>query len=300
MLVTASPTLSLQGNALVSVQPVKDELGLPNSDTTADNRLIRMVNAVSDAIEQECNRKFAAAFVAERQGFPGQPRMARIFLQRFPILNANAVESLTFDLDPGPGTVLATTDYWVEDLAAGTIFVSSRVPSTALRRPDIAQDYDPGTEEEDCEIAYAGGFVTQPQLDTAASTRWATVTAYHVGNLISPSSPANQLWMCTTPGTSGATEPTWPSSPTKATTTITDGTVVWTYQGVTGTNDGKTLPSDLENAAIDAVVSLWRRRGQDLAVTAERMGQASMTYGGGRGILPDVVKAQLLPYRVVL
>jgi hypothetical protein len=51
---------------------------------------------------------------------------------------------------------------------------------------------------------------------------WITATAYALGDHIIE---ADKLYVCTTAGTSGASEPTWPS-----TGTVTDGTtLVWTY-----------------------------------------------------------------------
>lgn len=56
---------------------------------------------------------------------------------------------------------------------------------------------------------------------------WQANTAYLVPAVVIPTSAvfAGYTWRCTTAGTSGATEPTWPD-PT-VTPTITDGTVVW-------------------------------------------------------------------------
>lgn len=43
--------------------------------------------------------------------------------------------------------------------------------------------------------------------------------------------PGGQVWECTTSGTTGMSEPTWPGSPTPGVTTQSDGSVVWTYLG---------------------------------------------------------------------
>lgn len=309
MPVPVTPTWSLQPNALVTVQTVKDELGLLNADTSADQRLIRMINQASDAIENWAGRSFTRGFVTETYGMPTQPQLPSLMLLRFPLVNARAVEAILQDLDPGPGTALSSTDFFVEDVSAGRLFIRSRWQGTALRRPDIAQDYDPGTEEQTISVAYAGGYITQVQLEVAIGVQWAVNTAYHVGDLINPSANgATQIWMCSTPGTSGpSTQPSWPASPVKGTTTQADtgsSAVVWTYLGAKSTNDGKTLPSDIEGATIDTVVAFWRRRGQSLEVSSERLGQASMTYGGtggsGRLVLPSAVMDTIDSYKVVL
>lgn len=54
---------------------------------------------------------------------------------------------------------------------------------------------------------------------------WAAASAYSLGDLVVG---ATGVYECTTAGTSGATEPTWPTSGT-----VTDGTVVWTFRYAT-------------------------------------------------------------------
>ncbi len=47
------------------------------------------------------------------------------------------------------------------------------------------------------------------------------------------------VWMVTTAGTTGATQPVWPTNPTAGVTTQADNTVTWTFQqkADTGTDD---------------------------------------------------------------
>ncbi len=57
---------------------------------------------------------------------------------------------------------------------------------------------------------------------------WVTVKAYILRDYVQPVTPNNNFtYRCTTAGTSGGTEPTWP---TTAGGTVTDGTVVWTAE----------------------------------------------------------------------
>lgn len=67
---------------------------------------------------------------------------------------------------------------------------------------------------------------------------------------------------------------------------------------------GRDLPYDLEQAAIDTVVSLWRGAGQDRSITGESVGGASVQYSGrnagiGRAgsIIPDAALVTLEQYR---
>lgn len=55
---------------------------------------------------------------------------------------------------------------------------------------------------------------------------WKAATAYSLTAVVIPTTFGGYTWRCTTAGTSGNVEPTWPD-PTLGTTTIADGTVTW-------------------------------------------------------------------------
>ena len=56
---------------------------------------------------------------------------------------------------------------------------------------------------------------------------WQASTAYSVKAVVIPTVFGGYTWRCTTAGTSGGSEPSWPADPS-STPTVTDGTVVWT------------------------------------------------------------------------
>jgi hypothetical protein len=65
-------------------------------------------------------------------------------------------------------------------------------------------------------------------VDYAAVTAWAATTAKTVGLFIRPTAPTvgnERVYRCTTAGTTGGTQPTWPLT---AGSTVTDGGVTWT------------------------------------------------------------------------
>lgn len=55
---------------------------------------------------------------------------------------------------------------------------------------------------------------------------WQANTAYAATAVVVPTVFSGYTWRCTTAGTSGAVEPSWPADPS-VTPTVTDGTVVW-------------------------------------------------------------------------
>jgi len=63
---------------------------------------------------------------------------------------------------------------------------------------------------------------------TDAIVDWAVATAYSLNDRVEPTTPNGYVYVCTTAGTSHAsTEPTWPTTGI-GTSTVSDGTAVWT------------------------------------------------------------------------
>ena len=59
---------------------------------------------------------------------------------------------------------------------------------------------------------------------------WVGGTTYSLGVTIIPTTATGYTYTCTTPGTSGTTQPTWPPT---AGATVTDGSIQWTATGIT-------------------------------------------------------------------
>ena len=81
-----------------------------------------------------------------------------------------------------------------------------------------------------------------------AYTAWAASTAFSVGDVRRATSSQNSglVFECTTAGTSGSSEPTWP---TDIGSTLTDNTVVWTAIS--------SIYADLSALAPDAIIELF-------------------------------------------
>lgn len=62
---------------------------------------------------------------------------------------------------------------------------------------------------------------------SASPTAWAASTAYSVGDTAQPTTANGYYYRCTVAGTSGSTEPTWPTT----SGTVADGGVTWEFVG---------------------------------------------------------------------
>lgn len=82
---------------------------------------------------------------------------------------------------------------------------------------------------------------------------WAPGESQAVGDLLVPSTLNGYLYRCTTAGTTGATEPTWP---TVVGNTVTDGTAVWTCGVATAAAGTVSMEAVLQQLLNDSPVSL--------------------------------------------
>ena len=77
-------------------------------------------------------------------------------------------------------------------------------------------------------------------------TAWASATAYTVGTRVQPTTANGYNYRCATAGTSGGTEPEWP---TLLGAQVTDGTAVWACVSAVG--------AEIQKLAASAVVELF-------------------------------------------
>lgn len=86
-------------------------------------------------------------------------------------------------------------------------------------------DIDTGAAPAEWRV-YAG--TAPPSAATpVAPTAWQASTAYAVGDFVAPTTGNGHYYRCTAAGTSGSSEPTWPTDGT----TVTDGGVTWEDYG---------------------------------------------------------------------
>lgn len=177
----------------------------------------RLINAISEEIEQVCGRHFErdAAVVDKLPGYGGP----YLVVTRPPIILP--ITSIVYN-----GTLVPTTDYESlgVDAEAGLIYNPSNWAWTAgLQSGVISDTLIPGTERRLYVVTYAGGYQTPAQGGT------------------------------------------------------------------------RTLPYDLEEACIQAVVTAYRELGENLRIRSEGLLSARTEYGE-RSSLPTSVLEKLRPY----
>lgn len=216
--------MALTAHALTTLAAVKTELSI--SDSGSDDILTELINRASGLIEAHCDRHFEySAAVAEAAAGFG---LTMLQVARTPLLS---LTSITYDT-----ATVDSDSYSIHSAGAGTIYREGGWVWTAGSLANIARDPLPGTEQKLYTVTYAGGYVTQPQVDD-------------------------------------------------------DGTLT------------RTLPYDLEQACILAVVQSYRQLGRDRAIKSESLLKYSVSYGspppssivGGSGLPPEV-EAMLNPY----
>lgn len=270
---------------IVPVETVRAELGL---DSTSDPKLRRLIYAAGSAFAGMggLGRPFLRQTFLEKTQGDGGPLLV---LSRWPI---ESVTSVTYGIsDP---TTITASEYSIALEGRNALY-----RSTGWSGPceDIRQRVVTGGDFYSYSATYVAGWVP-PGDGPGLVDKWRATTARVAGSFVKPDSAANGaitlLYECTTAGTSGASEPTWP---TTSGSTVTDGTVTWTAR------DAMELPFDFQEAAI-VTVKAWMDGGLDAAagISSERHGSMEVVYdtAATRGALPPIppaARAMLWSYR---
>lgn len=220
---------------------VKSELGIASGDTTYDAKLDRVIASVSRAFGQELRRPPARQTYLERCNGGGGTLLA---LHRWPI---ESVTSVAYGGVENAETI---------DAAEYSVALEER---SALYRPNgwaCSPRVDPanGADLYDYGVTFVAGWLP-PGSGPGLLQVWSATSARALKSWTKPAAAANGevalLFECTTAGTTGGTEPTWP---TTSGDTVTDGAAVWTARTAVE------LPEDIQEAAIYAAAE-WFRSG---------------------------------------
>lgn len=279
---TAAP----RSTNLVSLADLRTYLGISGSSLDAILQL--HLDATYADFSEYVGRPLARATFTER--LPGDGGHY-LLLSRWPV---ESIASITAGID-SPETVTAST----YSIASGASQSSPR-RDRVYRADGWSYTYDrltrgvldpaySGTAPLHYTVTFTAGYLMPDQV-----TAWATGATFAQYAWTRSSDPTVMLrFECTTAGTTGGSEPTWP---TTVGGTVTDGTVVWTAREATE------LPANLREAA--KIVAASKYRGDDdVPANIKREKDAGgeieyfpAEYGSG-GDLPRVACRVLETYR---
>ncbi|MBF0137468.1 MAG: hypothetical protein HQL65_14620 [Magnetococcales bacterium] len=130
------------------------------------------------------------------------------------------------------GGGLADQVSWINKVEATFNFLSLSAKNLAMALRGGDTGLASGTVSNQSHTAYAGGFIPLDGIGPSSVTvtvdppAWTATTASTVGEIVKPGT-GTHFYRCSTAGTTGATEPTWPTDGG----TVSDGTVTWTDMG---------------------------------------------------------------------
>lgn len=217
----------LAANALTDAPTIQARLRIAAG--TDDALIEQLINEASDSAEDFCGRKFG--YINGCIEFPKSMGGPKILLDRTPLATRDTTRYLISrqyigQIDP--------VNFQVDRVEIGTLFALQNFSWSALAMQGLnfTLDQEPGTEQPVLTVIYPGGYVTGPQSAAGFATGWPGSTAeVAVDALMRPVSQPLQVWECTTPGATGGSEPSWPTTPLVG-QTQQDGAVVWTFTGI--------------------------------------------------------------------
>lgn len=268
---TLTVLTAARDTSLVALATVKTELAI--TDGSQDAKLTRLIAAVGRVFAGELgfNREpWRQQYREELGGFGRQ----LLYLARFPI------ESVAMKLR---GSDIDAATYKVAGRFRDALFREFGWAWTTRKVSGLTFDPVPGSEDLAFEATYWAGWLMPGQVAT-----WVT-GAKALGAWARATDPTKVLrFEVTTAGSSGGSEPVWPAA---AGGTVVDGTVTWTAV------PAFELPADVEQAALDAVVTLYGYSSGRYGVVSESFEGARLEYADVSRYLPSSILDVLGTYR---
>jgi hypothetical protein len=251
---------------LVELASIKTRLGI--TDSSEDSNLEEFIEDVTSVFHEA--EVFGRVLARQEYVEPFHPVKASYEL----CLGCNPIDpdSVSVEID---GEALEATDFEVRDAQAGILYRQAGWPCRHT-----------SDEGDGIEVTYKGGFLIPASLTAKGVVcDWSAATDYVAGAWVRAVGTAQALrFECTTAGTSGGTEPTWP---TTAGQTVTDGTAVWTARLAWE------LPREIRMLAGIAVRDLRDSADRPSGVTAEEGDTFRLTYSASSatstGISPEIL-----------
>jgi hypothetical protein len=281
--------------ALVELAAVKERLGI--SGSAQDLTIQDLIREASASVVKYLGYDLARQGYHEGLQGLGKPY---VLLSRFPVDR----DSLVISIDGFPAT-----SFTVHDASIGKLFNSggwgggywSGGWETWGGTGYWASSGVRFGKDLGVNAYYKAGYVVPGMLSTWPVPQWAAGAAHSLGDWVKPLTGGSPLLMeCTTAGTSGVIEPTWPvpqvipgsvgaGATVKSFFTVTDGTAVWTSR------DAQELDPDLRKAAYLTVKAAIESGSRPTGLTSLQGGDIRETYAAASADidLPNGVKRLL-------
>jgi hypothetical protein len=254
---------------VIDLASVKAMLGI--EDSASDAVLAMNIKAMTSGVREFFGRELAWQTYEEvftYEDSSGRPR-DRIKLACNPVDPSTVSVSINgFPL----------TSWYVEDAEAGMLVrdpIFGTFSSGFSSYPQAPGDWR-------IKVAYDGGFAY-------ATSDWSANTTVKVGAWVRSSAPTFLRFICTTAGTTGSVEPSWPT----VGLTVTDGTAVWTAR------QAGELPAIIPQLTYFAIRDAFEAadRPSDV-IRSEGEGNVEMyARSGAAGTMSTEVLAALAPLR---
>lgn len=235
-------TTVAQSKDLVLLATVKDELGIAQATTTHDAKLNRLI-ATAGALFEGPNGLNRPPWRQTYQELAPGTGGERMLMSRWPI---ESIGSITLD-----DTTVTASTYSIAGTRRDRVYREDEWSYTAF--PTTARKIGTAEGPElDYTSAYTAGWLMPGAAATPAVGKvadWNASTAYITEQWAKSTTPSAYLFECTTAGTSGASEPTWPTAEAG---TVVDNTATWTARLAAE------LPFDLQEAALITVMDWFR------------------------------------------
>ncbi len=249
-------TSAATNTELVPIVALRNEIGV--ADFSEDVRLTRLSRSASRAFAGTAGLSFAPWRQVYTESLAGFGR-SMMFLGVRPI---ESVASILLD-----GATVDSSTYEIAGEYRDRLYRQSGWWSTPAWTRGLVDGIQPGGDRLDYVVSYTAGWLMPADVPI-----WRATTVKAVADWVMPVTVGTSVFLfeATVAGTTGASEPTWP---TTIGGTVVDSTVTWTAR------EAQVLPDDLVEAAI------WQIRdwfdgdaSGGGAVVEEQLGTHEVTY----------------------
>jgi hypothetical protein len=146
--------MALNSNALISLDDIREALGLESEEVKDDGFIINLINRASTRIESYCGRTFAASYYTEYHDGDGT---SEVLLDQYPITHVSGLWD-DIDRDFGDDYEIGSDDYLIY-ANEGRLSLYNDETTFCVGRQNI-------------KVCYSGGYTTIPDDLADACVNW--------------------------------------------------------------------------------------------------------------------------------